>query len=397
MAKDLDTVLERRHKEASKFLKKVIASKGKLIGNLYFAGDGGKNAGIVLTLAAKDPKGQKALSGGKEIRKLIKNAKFARATIIMNGSKLLVEVVAGTAPPTFLKKAFKTETFSKDPVLKLLARSVIRKQTNDKDAKPETTEGEAITAKEIDAISEDAFGRGGFLWTKSELTILMESQGSATQATITLSLEFLSIESIQQETNEQVAESMQEVNRLNGEINRLSEMNQTAPSQSNTLQMKGYDSLVLAEQARLAELQSNGAMPYGSGQVDPATAALLQRAQNVELNREELRKAEGDRRKAMLSGLLQNLSAPLAMFGIGQNQNTPSMQDTDTRIWLKQVQESYNSKIVPLVQENQAFDSLIAAGKRQEAQVLGHKIKSKTVELLSSANQELTRVNAALG
>ena len=128
MGKELDELLSGRHSEAGKSLKKVVASKGKLQGNLYFAGDGKTTAGVVITLTARDPKGQKALTGGKALRKQIKNAKFSRGTVLMDGGKLMVELFAGTATAAMLKKAFKDDIFRKDPALKLLSRATITKR-----------------------------------------------------------------------------------------------------------------------------------------------------------------------------------------------------------------------------------------------------------------------------
>ena len=54
--------------QASKSLKKIVASKGKIQGKFYYAGNN-KDAGLVITLQARDPKGAMAASMGKKLKK----------------------------------------------------------------------------------------------------------------------------------------------------------------------------------------------------------------------------------------------------------------------------------------------------------------------------------------
>jgi hypothetical protein len=43
--------------EALTVLKKIVAGKGRLQGNFYFAGDTKGTAGLVITLSGRDPRG----------------------------------------------------------------------------------------------------------------------------------------------------------------------------------------------------------------------------------------------------------------------------------------------------------------------------------------------------
>ena len=69
--------IEKANQESASVLKKIRASNGKLQGNFYFVGKAdGSEAGIVITLASKDKKGQKAKGSGKKLRAEIKGSKF---------------------------------------------------------------------------------------------------------------------------------------------------------------------------------------------------------------------------------------------------------------------------------------------------------------------------------
>ena len=56
MSDESDSLIEQHGTEGLPVLKKIAAARGKLQGNFYFAGDSKmENAGVVLTLTARDP------------------------------------------------------------------------------------------------------------------------------------------------------------------------------------------------------------------------------------------------------------------------------------------------------------------------------------------------------
>lgn len=146
---NMPTEVEKANQEAATILKKIRASGGKLQGNFYFVGKAdGLAGGLVLTLAAKDKKGQKAKSRGKKLRAEIKGAKFAIGLAQVIDGKLTFILHGGTASKAHMKAGFK-KNLSKIDGLKALLRVVFKKpetveeSEDEVEAPPEVEEQEA--------------------------------------------------------------------------------------------------------------------------------------------------------------------------------------------------------------------------------------------------------------
>lgn len=108
-----------------KSLRKILAGRGDIQGNFYFAGDTrGKEAGIVITISTRDTNGAKALSRGRPLRQAITGSKFAKGIVRAPSNRVWLEIVAGNANPTVLTKSFK-RAFT-DPALKKL-KAILKK------------------------------------------------------------------------------------------------------------------------------------------------------------------------------------------------------------------------------------------------------------------------------
>ena len=88
-----DEIRVRRIEEAAasckSCCKKILASDGRLRGVYYYTGNS-EDAALVVSLLKKDKTGSKTAQAGKDIRKLIRNAKFMGGTISLRSGKQLV-------------------------------------------------------------------------------------------------------------------------------------------------------------------------------------------------------------------------------------------------------------------------------------------------------------------
>ncbi len=394
MGKDFETLLSTTHSEAGRNLKKVVASKGKLQGNLYFAGDGKMSAGVVITLTARDPKGQKALTGGKALRKGIKGAKFGRGTVVMDGGKLIVELSAGTATAAMLKKAFKADTFKKDTALKLLSRATVRKKGAPGE-EAEVEEGTGLDQADLDSVS-DAFESRGF-WRKSELKELMQAQGSLSEANDTLQASFLSVSSVQEEEAERVSDIMDTISDLNDKLNQ-------AVDDGDRDAAMGYELLITSEQKKLAEAQAVGSDPFSGGTVDPSVTALMSRVQNVPLERKALAKAHEETLSKRRSGVMKSIFSGLFGGGSGgdatregiRGRAYDAVQDAREREKFEEVRLELDSALEPLLVEHGKLDTLIKGGKTTEARKGGATLIAKVQTLIERAREELKQVRARM-
>ena len=108
MGKDFTQVRKDASQDASRVLKKVFAGKGKIQGNYYLVTNKAYNdAGLVVTLSAKDKDGGKATSAGKKLKAELAGVKFSRGTVVWIDSKMTFEHHQGSAKPGDIKKAFK--------------------------------------------------------------------------------------------------------------------------------------------------------------------------------------------------------------------------------------------------------------------------------------------------
>lgn len=208
----MSELIDKAASSAGAALKKIKASKGSLLGNFYFAGDTqGRAGGLVVTLTARDPKGSKAVTEGKAIRKALKGARFARGTVIMRGSKLLFEVHSGSASPSNVLLSFK-KAISELEGLGFIKKAIVKQAGSDTDTETET-ESEPTSAVPaavagledvddiLDGIDED------------ELKALLAEQDELGDLNDQLA-GFLSEEASEAERGEQIADALDNITAL---------------------------------------------------------------------------------------------------------------------------------------------------------------------------------------
>lgn len=183
-------------------LKKILAARGKLKGNFYFAGDTrGKSAGIVVTLAARDPKGSRVMTQGKALRKHIPGAKFGRGLVLSKGGKLIFELHAGTASRDHIKLAFR-KSLGKMDGLTFLRKAALTTP----DDTPDPEEGEAIDVDEL-------FGALS-VKERAEVLDLIGEQQQLASLDRELRQAFLSTKDAEAEAREQINEQMAQIQQL---------------------------------------------------------------------------------------------------------------------------------------------------------------------------------------
>lgn len=207
-----DELIKQSATEALKSLKKVIASRGRLQGNFYYAGHPkGETAGIAITLSARDPKGSKVIAQGKKLRKAIDNAKFVSGTVGVKGSKLVFTLHGGNGTRDHMKNGFKRGFEDRDfKALKALLRKALF-------SKPGTDEpGEALDPEADTDITaeEDSLQSELSIRERTELLELIELQGDLYTLNRQLEQSFLS------ELSDQDA-ALERIDDLTGEIERL--------------------------------------------------------------------------------------------------------------------------------------------------------------------------------
>lgn len=194
--------------DAIKHLKKIIASKGAIQGNFYFAGDSkGSCCGIVITISTRDPKGSKVLARGKALRKEIPGAKFARGVVRSDG-KLWLEIVAGSAKETLLRKSFKNafEDKALSQLKKFLRKARFGDPTIAEDTALEEDSVEEINVESLEAeMNEDER-------TEFEALKAQESQLIAVNAS--LQEGFLNIQDAEQEDAQYQQELLSKIEEL---------------------------------------------------------------------------------------------------------------------------------------------------------------------------------------
>lgn len=182
-------------------LRKLLAARGKLQGNFYFAGDTrGREAGLVVTLSARDPKGQKALSQGKALKKALPGAKFGRGLVRILGGKLVFELHAGTASPDHLKLGFKKKISTIDG-LEFLKKAAVRRPDEGDDA---DADGEVIDADEQQLSVRE----------RADVMDLIAMQGDLAQTNRELKQAFLSRRDAEDEADDDVSEQLSHLDAL---------------------------------------------------------------------------------------------------------------------------------------------------------------------------------------
>jgi len=250
--------------KTNRLLRKIIAGKGRVQGNFYFAGDtGGRKAGLVVTLAARDRSGKKATSQGKVLRKAIRGARFALGAVRMDGNRLTFEQHGGSASASVLKRAFKGPLIDPDAgglsKLRFLTKARICKAGASASQEP-VEDGAELTRAELETLSSGAL-------TSEELAELVKKQGAIATLTTVLSA------SLQQAIDEELADSIKDsVSRLSGLESRISAL--TADSSPEDVQ-SAFDALH-EERRVLAELEAVGSDPFQGGTVDATFHRSLQ-------------------------------------------------------------------------------------------------------------------------
>lgn len=244
--------------EANKLLRKVLAGNGKIQANFYFAGNAaGSDAGLIVTLSARDKNGKKVASQGKALRKAISGARFAVGTVLMDGGKLTFEQQGGSAPPALLKKAFKGALITPDSgglgALRFLAKARIRKGGAPGE-EAEVEEGEALSTDELSILSDGAL-------STDELRTLQSEQGSLSALNAQLSKTFLSEEAIHAEVAESISDSQEQIAALEARVEALGD-------DADPAEVKAVFEALYEERSLLAELQATGPDPFGGDTVD---------------------------------------------------------------------------------------------------------------------------------
>ena len=238
--------------ETHKYLRKIIAGKGKLQGNFYFvASASGRDACLLVTLVARDKKGSKVRSQGRTIRKQVKSAKFALGIVLIDSNKLTFEVHGGSASPALLLKAFKKTLLNPDKggiqQLRYLNKARIRKVQED-GQKTEVAAGESFTEAENVLLTQGAV-------SATELRVLQLQQGRLSSMNKKLTSSFLSQQTLNEEIAESKKESKQKITALASRIEKLS-------SKKDSKALRKAFSALFAERKNLADLESSGSNPF---------------------------------------------------------------------------------------------------------------------------------------
>ena len=206
-------------------LRKIIASKGKLNGIYYYAGDNnGKDVALVVTLAAKDKGGKRASSTGKEIRKMIPKAKFSRGTVNITDGKLVFALKTGSANTGVLKKGFKQ--LCKSSGMSFLKKAVF--QSEDGEVAADTSVSQSISVDDLKMPNVAIQLLKWRMKSDSDISVLLSADGAKRRAAMDksnreMNTTFLSVEEEQAELNEITVE---ELRQLEEEMNQLlSELN----------------------------------------------------------------------------------------------------------------------------------------------------------------------------
>jgi hypothetical protein len=196
-------------------------------GHFYFAGDAkGSNAGLVVTLASKDPKGMKAATLGKKIRKEIKGAKFAVGTVQLENKKYVFEINSGSASKSIIMAGFKKNLSLEKGLEFLKSRSLVRNAGSEK---PAANVEKETPSKDGSEEIEFADLLGAVSLSEEELLDLTDAIPSLAEMTQTLSGVFgepmLSDEELVRQEDERMAELINEgVQKCSGISTQLNEL-----------------------------------------------------------------------------------------------------------------------------------------------------------------------------
>lgn len=240
----------REHKRSGMHLKKIAAAKGKIRGSFYFASNAsGDHSIVVVRIAKKASQLREASTVGKKHKQKISGAKFAVGVIFAEGSKVIFEVQAGTAPIRLLKMSFR-EHLSSEPPLQLLKKVTIRKASTGEDgaSTAEVEEGELIQEADIAGVLE------------AELEELIADQQKIAELNHQLAL--VNKESAAAEFHQQVQHSKRHIEQLQADVVRN-------PTDS------GYRELHNAR-VQFAESMATGPNPFRGGALSPELTISIQ-------------------------------------------------------------------------------------------------------------------------
>lgn len=186
-------------------LRKIVASKGDLQGNFYFAADAKlSDAGLAVTLSTRDPKGAKVAASGKKLRKEIRGARFGRGLLSARGSRLVFELHSGSAPVDLLRKALKTRLCEADG-LGFLRKSIVTTPGAEPTEADDDSSDEVVTADEAVVLSAEE---------QAELEAVVRTQGDLKALNGRLKESFLSAQAAEREQGQLVVEQLSQIQEL---------------------------------------------------------------------------------------------------------------------------------------------------------------------------------------
>ncbi|MGC6507328.1 MAG: hypothetical protein ACON4U_02885 [Myxococcota bacterium] len=135
-------------------LKKIYAGKGRFQGNYYFVSDSrAEDAGIAITLTAKDKDGTKATKEGKSMRAGISGVMFSKGIVTYEADtkRLCLAPRKGNASVSIIKRAIKN-VLAKDYGLILLKKAIIGDTGSEE---VDASEAEAIELSDMGISAEE--------------------------------------------------------------------------------------------------------------------------------------------------------------------------------------------------------------------------------------------------
>ena len=200
-------------KKSSGALRKIVAGKGKFNGVFYYASNGkSTEAGLVVNLSNKDPKGGKTATQGKTLRKSISGAKFARGVVEFDTGLLFV-IHQGNASPSLILKTFK-KNLSKTEGLRFLAKAKVQQKGEEV-----MGEGGELTAEEASDLKLSSTEVAEIKKLNSDIdsgTVqnINEVMGDMLQS-------FLSMEDVEDEQSELMAERLLQAEKTDNELAQI--------------------------------------------------------------------------------------------------------------------------------------------------------------------------------
>jgi hypothetical protein len=241
------SIQEKLAGEAAASLRRIVAAKGRLQGNFY-ALVGKNGAGLVVTLAAKDPKGAKAITGGKALKKEIAQSRHVRGKVVFQDNKVEFNLGPGNLSAAKLKLSMKDGFGSNDIKRYTLRAKLAGAGTEDlTDDSTTITEGEQDTAGADDAELND-------LIAAQEL---LDDLNGQLDTFLTKKNDDAALEAIIKSTVDEV------------EALRAAELQEKDPQKKILIQQQISDSL-----SEMVEYVQVGEDPFSGGKV-PAEVMLL--------------------------------------------------------------------------------------------------------------------------